>query len=483
MSRGRKKKSTQRPQRLTGSKDDSTKSKSRSQRSSAEVKSKSRNSSSSSKDDSIKSKSRSQRPSAEVKSRSQSSSADGSWFISSDSESQNVISDTDDKENESVLKDSATSKRQKKLLPCNRCSIFMTKSEDYLTCGQCKLQFHLACTSFNKEVYSVMKTNDCFEDVIWHCAQCKSITSNSNHRFMKILSSLQDRISLLEDRLEQNPKKTSVHKSTKVASVQNTITHQVIVAADNNESPKSFANKMKENLQSVPVTNFKVTKDGEGIINFPNLKSRDDGMHKLQNDFKVQTNDRPHRNLLPKVTIFNIDSNDYKSTDTTKLKKAICDKNPRLRELIDKGNTFDILLIEENYKQKRFSNAAVRIDADVYNAIQAMNFQIFIDFSRCHVANRFRIIQCYKCQKFGHMRKNCTSKTEICRFCSMNHESKNCNHRRNTSMYKCGNCGLNHSSTYYGCPALQARVQHQASRTLCMDTFSKNDLRPNAIFT
>ena len=454
MARGRKKKkSIQRPQHLTGSKDDS------------------------------KSKSRSQRSIAEVKSRSRSSSADGTWFTSSDSESQNVVSDTDDKVNESVLKDSATYKCQKMLVPCKRCSIFMTKSEDYLTCGQCKLQFHLACTSFNKDVYSVMKTNDCFEDVIWHCAQCKSITSSSNHRFMKLLSSLQDRISLLEDRLEQNPKKASDHKSTKMSSVQNTITHQVIVAAENNESPKSFANKMKENLQSVPVTNFKVTKDGEGIINFPSLTSRDDGLHKLQNDFNVHANDRPHRNLLPKVTIFNIDSNDYKSTDTTKLKKAICDKNPRLRELIEKGNTFDILLIEENYKQKRFSNAAVRIDADVYNAIQAMNFQVFIDFSRCRVANRFRIIQCYKCQKFGHMRKNCTSKTEICRFCSMNHESRNCNHRGNTSTYKCGNCGLNHSTTYYGCPALQARVEHQASRTLCMDSFSKNDLRPNAIFT
>ena len=162
----------------------------------------------------------------------------------------------------------------------------------------------------------------------------------------------------------------------------------------------------------MPVTNFKVTKDGNGIINFPNPTSREVGLQKLQKDFNVQANDRPYRNLLPKVTISNIDSNEYTSTDTTKLKEAICEKNPRLRELIEKGNIFDILLIEQNYKQKRFSDAAVRVDESVYNAIRAMNFQIFIDFNRCRVTNRFRVIQCYKCQKFGHLRKNCPSKNE-----------------------------------------------------------------------
>ena len=406
---------------------------------------------------------------------SQSSSKTFSGFSSSDSESQNEGSVANE-----------DSKHQHKLNNCGSCSRPLTNSDDQLNCGQCKFHFHLACTSFNRDVFSTLQKNNCFSDIIWHCTHCKAIASKSNHPFMKLLAQLEKQILSLEEQLKLHIKPMSIQatkSSNKVPLKKDTVTHQVIVTAKDTDTPETFADKIKKNLRSVPITNFKVNKDGNGVINFPSPTSRGDGLQKLQKDFSARANDRPQRSLLPKVTISGIDSNEYKKNDTTKLKKAICAKNPHLRTLIEKGNVFDIVLIEENYKQKRLSNAVVRVDEDVYKAIRDLKFQIFIDFSRCHVTDRFKIIQCYKCQKFGHLRMNCTSRTQVCRFCSKDHDSKSCNAKGNMAIYKCGNCSLNHSTTYYGCPVLQKQVEHLASRTLCMETFSKNDLRSNIVFT
>ena len=199
-----------------------------------------------------------------------------------------------------------------------------------------------------------------------------------------------------------------------------------------------------------------------------------------------QPNNRPHRNLLPKITIYNIDSNDYKSNDTLKLKQAICAKNPVLKDLIENNRTFDIMFIKEDPRRNRSSIAAVKVDIDIYKAIKSLNFQVFIDFSRCHVTDRIHVTQCYKCQRFGHMRNTCTttsSATQVCRLCAENLDSKNCPNKGNYELYKCANCGLNHSATYTGCKVLQSQVFSIAGRTKGLEELSKNDIRPNVITT
>ena len=91
------------------------------------------------------------------------------------------------------------------------------------------------------------------------------------------------------------------------------MTHQVIVSIDPKENltEKTFADKVKANLHTVPVTGIKVINDGnQGIINFPDENCQTDGLSKLSNDFKAQPNNRPQRSLFPKVTIFGIRSSD-----------------------------------------------------------------------------------------------------------------------------------------------------------------------------
>ena len=321
----------------------------------------------------------------------------------------------------------------------------------------------------------------------WKCSSCRNeYSAETLATLLDKIIELQARISALEqnqnNKFSKAAKETSREKAPKCA-----VTHQVIVSGDdkNTFSKETFAEKVKKNLRSVPISNVKVSKEGLGIIDFPNEETRNEGLAQLQPEFNVQPNNRAFRSLLPKVTIYDIDSNDFSSTDTLKLKTAICEKNPALKTLIEKNKVFDILFIKEDPRRSRSSLAAVKMDQEVYEVIKSQNFQVFIHFSRCRIVDRIHITQCYKCQKFGHMRSNCTLQNDrqVCRFCSGNHEGRTCTNKGNYQTYKCGNCSLNHSSTYPGCSVLQNQVLLTASRTKGMEDFTKNKIRPQVIAT
>ena len=69
-----------------------------------------------------------------------------------------------------------------------------------------------------------------------------------------------------------------------------------------------------------------------------------------------------------------------------------------------------------------------------------------------HVSKQ-NIVQCYNCQKFGHVGKTCTFSPR-CRACAGSHQSRKCSLGLNASprSLKCALCGGPHSANYYFCP-------------------------------
>ena len=132
------------------------------------------------------------------------------------------------------------------------------------------------------------------------------------------------------------------------------------------------------------------------------------------------------------------------------------------------------------------ATAVVKVDKLVYDEIRVLKYQLYVDFHRCRVRDRFYLAQCYQCQKFGHMKDNCPMKdtnAQVCMYCTGNHISKSCPHKGDVQRYKCANCGQNHSSTYFKCPFVQKQVDSLLSRTQGLEHMSKNDIRPHAIKT
>ena len=71
-----------------------------------------------------------------------------------------------------------------------------------------------------------------------------------------------------------------------------------------------------------------------------------------------------------------------------------------------------------------------------------------------------RLIRCYRCQKFGHVRSNCHSKV-LCKHCSGKHYIDNC---KSTLPAMCANCSGNHEFDFIECPTYNKQVQivHEA---------------------
>ena len=72
------------------------------------------------------------------------------------------------------------------------------------------------------------------------------------------------------------------------------------------------------------------------------------------------------------------------------------------------------------------------------------------------------LLQCYRCQKYGHSIKECQEKEDTCRKCSQPHKTSTCQENQK----KCANCQGSHSSTFKGCEAHQEAASARKTRSL-----------------
>ncbi len=89
---------------------------------------------------------------------------------------------------------------------------------------------------------------------------------------------------------------------------------------------------------------------------------------------------------------------------------------------------------------------------------------------------RKEIIQCMRCQQFGHSKAYCTL-PRICVRCGGKHDNRECTNAK-TDPPKCGLCGGNHPANYRGCPVykdiINSRMPKKAKNN---DSQNTNNVR------
>ena len=383
-----------------------------------------------------------------------------------------------------------------KVSTCGKCTALVATNDKYLTCSGCNDRFHLKCTKVDKKVYSALKSSSCFDEFLWQCSQCKQdgeSYSPSNKKLISLIEALQRRISIIENDLQKHSTKSSGsndtdHKATATIAKHDNVSHQVLMTPKENEkfTLQSFAEIARKELPTVPIKKLGVTKKGQGFLKLPSKADCDAAVSKLKDSYNITAENVEKRNLLPKITISDINSEQYTNSKKEELKTAILNKNPKIKDCVDNGKEFEVVFIAPD-KAKNFSRAVVKIHPDILQIIKQLRYKLYVDFSSCRVSDRFYIKQCYRCQKFGHSSDNCSLKEtnkHVCRYCSADHTSTSCSFKgKHNEHHKCANCGGNHSSTYASCPSLQKQVRNTIDRTKGLEDFSKNPVPPHAIVT
>ena len=268
----------------------------------------------------------------------------------------------------------------------------------------------------------------------------------------------------------------------------------VIVIKDKNSDAKYNAQtwstvvkgSLESQLKEIPVNRSLLNKAGAGCLFFPNKKAQEDAQSVLEPLYNVETSTTPVKDILPKIKIFDVDSAVYAEKDV--LKQAIKVKNPDVSTLLNNGCTLDVILINTagNY-------AIIKVSPEIRKVLMNQG-KIFLGMQSLRIRDHFQPLQCFACQGLGHKQgsEDCKfhgadTAGNTCLYCSGNHRSRDCEHKKDRNKHTCVNCkhsskpehraNSNHTSTSLKCPFVIKEINALIKRTSGLSETEAKNLR------
>lgn len=138
----------------------------------------------------------------------------------------------------------------------------------------------------------------------------------------------------------------------------------------------------------------------------------------------------------PQVKITRIyiehDENNVENIDKEAMKAQIITQNPWLN-----AGTFDInkiYMVPTN--AEAYANIVVNTDMKTLKLFLTKG-TVIVNGRECRVFEQINLLQCVRCNKYGHFAKSCTNPAN-CRRCAGTHETKDCVEHQLVS--RCNNC-------------------------------------------
>ena len=221
-------------------------------------------------------------------------------------------------------------------------------------------------------------------------------------------------------------------------------------------------------LKNIPIKKMILNSQGHGCIFFPSEQNKLDAVNMLQDDFIVTSSSKPSKKISPKLKICNLQNHNFDCKE--EIKEAILRKKMNIQTCLesDDDSFFDVLFIAKDSMGKSLF-AMVKVSLCITEVILKTK-RIFIDLESHFVVDHFHVVQCFKCQGFGHKigSKSCPlhdSNRSICLYCSGEHKSSLSTSKTNVNCQKCVSCknsnnaeislqAEGHTSTSKKCPTI-----------------------------
>ena len=212
-----------------------------------------------------------------------------------------------------------------------------------------------------------------------------------------------------------------------------------------------------------------VNRKGEIVVVCPSATDRENLASKVSQHLpEMQTHQPPDR--LPTISVANI----TEELSEENLQDLILQAHPDIKSLAAEGETFSVLKVKPQIKNREKYQATIRVSNNIRKLIERQRDRLYIGSFSYKVFDQFHVKRCNKCQGFGHYKSECKSDKTACGYCSKNHPSENCTEKaHNNFLPCCTNCKrgkfqdqkLTHTAFDRICPSYIAE-QHLLRKTI-----------------
>ena len=222
------------------------------------------------------------------------------------------------------------------------------------------------------------------------------------------------------------------------------------------ENPKQLKDAINQDLNGIEIKQIKFTKNNNMLLYLANKQDYDQLTCEEAN---VQFAGKSLTILKPKLYPFVIKGINYNNAKDQK------------EELSEQG-----VVNMKEIKSARNKDAIInKVIVFCENEDTATNHKnkgyIYISYQKYRIEEykpAIKLTSCYKCQKFGHIAKQCKSEKTICPKCGNDNHSRDENNKLICTADKkhCINCGQEHSSAYAGCEKKKRILQDMKNKQL-----------------
>lgn len=177
---------------------------------------------------------------------------------------------------------------------------------------------------------------------------------------------------------------------------------------------KDIKSQINPGVLNININKTKLIKDGL-LISCENKNSynilKDNLVQKVGSHYSVGD---PIK-LSPRIKLRGVDKNSLDNPDF--ISHLISDNNLS-------ASSSDIKLVTK-LKNKYNFDVVLEVSSTLFSVVIKRGF-LYTGWKKCYLEENFNIVRCYKCCKFGHLKKNCRYESTICPTCSGHHEKNDC---------------------------------------------------------
>ncbi len=404
-------------------------------------------------------------------------------------------------------------RQDQQMCQCPICTKAVRDSEDSCRCDYCKEWSHVKCLKMKQTNFNAIKESG--NEALWLCPECrrdfdkyginKQGNDQINSEVSKIKNSLIEVTRKLDMVLEREEKHREREKDTK-DQLQTVLQHLHIQKEDSaasfitqenlikkidgleNREKVSYAEKLRsdftlvvkstnnetkatdnkksivKSLKNIPVEKVKSVNGGHLLIKLRNKESMEEARAELDK-LELEVAAEVKGKLQPKIMLCNVSKDDDEEDDRGVIRETIIGKNKWMAENMDKDEDFK--MVAKIKARNDTCHWVFKCTPKLRKAIFEHDDYLYTCFSKHKVRDRYHVIQCYKCQKYGHMSDKCREAEQICPKCAGGHRLAECEEETK----RCSNCvgrenvDSNHWANSNSCHSLLDELKRIKYRT------------------